>query len=63
MSRIEDTGTVKDYKTDVLQRETKLTSHVRDKGEEKDHMRKCQDPHEKYPFLLLCSCCQVTVEP
>lgn len=63
MSRIEDIGTVKDYKTDVLQRETKLTSHVRDKSEKKDHMRKCQNPHEKYPFLLLCSCSQVTVEP
>lgn len=35
MSKIEDTGTMEDYKTDMLERGTKLTSNGRDKGEER----------------------------
>lgn len=49
MSRTQDIGTLKGYKTDELQRETKLTSRVRDKGERKDQMRKCQEPHDEDP--------------
>lgn len=47
MSRTQAIGTLKGDETDELQRETKLTSHVRDTGERKGQMRKCQEPHEE----------------
>lgn len=33
-----------DYKTDVLERETKLTSNRADKGEKRGLLRACRDP-------------------
>lgn len=36
---------MKDYETDVLEREIQLTSSARDTGEWRGQVRKCQDPN------------------